>query len=149
MNKKLGISLLEVMLSLSIIAIILILALRYFDVALQEQKVTEANRMIQSTRSAASNWLVSHDDYKGMSLAALQQRDLLPKNFNNPWGEVVTIEGDTSGTFFTVKFYEMPYSACLNLAELFNPASDSSIVESKCLAHTDKNSTEYVISLKN
>lgn len=54
--KQLGISLLEVLLSLSIIAIILVMATRYFFVASNNNKVNTAISQVGGLIAAAHNW---------------------------------------------------------------------------------------------
>ena len=55
-----GISLLEVMLSLSIIAIILVMATRYFRTANQSQQITNAVSMISGIVTAETQYAASN-----------------------------------------------------------------------------------------
>lgn len=101
-----GISLLELMLSLAIIAILLVMATRYFTLARSIQQTNEAVNMLQTTMTAVDNWFWTFKKFKGtpngdISVANLVSMNLLPKDFArqqiNPWGGnlFVVAQGDT------------------------------------------------------
>lgn len=69
--KQTGISLLEVLLSLSIIAIILVLATRYFFVATNNNKVNTAVSQIGGIVAAAHTWKGINTSYTGVSVQVL------------------------------------------------------------------------------
>ena len=68
---QLGISLLEVLLSLSIIAIILVLATRYFFVATNNNKVNTAISQISGIIAAIHTWKGINTSYTGVSVQVL------------------------------------------------------------------------------
>lgn len=69
--KQIGISLLEVLLSLSIIAIILVLATRYFFVATNNNKVNTAISQVGSIVAAAHSWKGVNTSYANLSVQVL------------------------------------------------------------------------------
>jgi type II secretory pathway pseudopilin PulG len=68
---QLGISLLEVLLSLSIIAIILVLATRYFFVATNNNKINTAVSQIGGIVAAVHTWKGINTSYDGVSVQVL------------------------------------------------------------------------------
>ena len=120
-KKNKGISLLELILSLAVIAIILVMATRFYSLVHSEQQLNDATGMIQSIRSAGERWLLSHDDYTYINIDNLIERNLLPKNFGtNPWGGTVTVEPDTTMTKMKITIDKIPVPACLNLENRFS-----------------------------
>lgn len=66
-----GISLLEVLLSLSIIAIILVMATRYFFVASQNDKINTTVSQVGGLVAAAHNWKGANPNYTGIAVDTL------------------------------------------------------------------------------
>lgn len=112
-----GISLLEVMLSLAIIAIILVLASRYFILAQNNTNMTQALNEIQNINAAAQNWRLSHGDFSGISMQGLIDRNLLPATAeNNPWGGKTDVTpSSANASQYTIIMRKIPRSACKNL----------------------------------
>ena len=81
----LGISLLEVMLSLSIIAIILTMATRYFFVASNNDKINTTVSQIGGLIGAAHSWKGAGTNFSGLSIAELADAGQLTNfpGFNN------------------------------------------------------------------
>lgn len=145
MKKKiLGISLLEILLSLSIITIILVSALRYYTVASFEQKLNDATDMIQGLRSAAPRWLLSHDDYKDISVANLKYLNLLPERFGtHPWHGVIGITGSNQNPgMYVINLDKIPFNACNDLKNRFATDSQSAV----CTQITDLK-TMWILTL--
>lgn len=72
LNKNRGISLLEVMLSLAIIAIILVMATRYFGIASKESLLNQATQQISEIRQGYARWQTDRGSITGVTLAQLQ-----------------------------------------------------------------------------
>ncbi len=122
LQKNRGIGLLELMLSLAIIAILLVTATRYYVTTKSSQQVNEAAQMVTAVYSAAQAWL-AHD--------AIQQKDMvpifvndgtLPQEFSrtniNPWGGTVTAIGQSASSI-TVTLSLVPTDACNDLVQEF------------------------------
>jgi len=94
-----GIGLLELMLSIAIIALIIIMSTRYFTVAQQQQKITRALQMSTTVLQAAHTWAVGQTTFPTESEAlikALVAAQLLPSsylNFQDPWGGFFDVKG--------------------------------------------------------
>lgn len=97
-KNQLGISLLEIMLSLSIIAIILIMATRYFFVATTNNKMNATISQVAGLISAAESWKSIRTNFDGLSIQALYEAGQLekfpglndsssPAQVNDLWGD--------------------------------------------------------------
>jgi prepilin-type N-terminal cleavage/methylation domain-containing protein len=123
LKKNRGISLLEVLLSLSIIAIVLVTATRYFQLTSFSEKLNDSTSQIQAIRAASVRWLLSHDDFSQISIDNLINRGLVPKNFNfNSWGGPVAVEPAPDNKI-KISLYQIPVKACKNLASRFSQIS--------------------------
>ncbi len=90
-----GIGLLELMLSLAIIAILLVMATRYFASARQGQQVASAVSLLQAIMAATNNYAIANGN-SASSLTGLSQLikgNYLPAGMSNtgPWGGQVTV----------------------------------------------------------
>ena len=109
-NKQAGISLLEVMLSLSIIAIILVMATRYFFVANNNSNVNKLRGEIATVVSALQDYRNQHADYSGVTDMSIliaagfidKTADVTATTYNNPWTSPILVTGSaTSATITT------------------------------------------------
>jgi type II secretory pathway pseudopilin PulG len=123
-TKILGISLLELMLSLAIIAIILVAAMRYYQTTRESQQVNAAAEMVTAVYSAGASWIQFNKDFSGVNIAAFVSNGSLPASFANPnanpWGGAInTAPGQTTppNTFaLTVSLTHVSTTACSDLA---------------------------------
>jgi len=105
-NSQRGISLLEVMLSLSIIAIVLVMATRYFFVASNSQNINKTRAVIGLVISAVHNLKATQADYMGIDTAAVAGTDTLMKSgdvtgadIKNGWASnIVVTPANDSGS---------------------------------------------------
>ncbi|MFU8797384.1 MAG: prepilin-type N-terminal cleavage/methylation domain-containing protein [Gammaproteobacteria bacterium] len=90
-----GIGLLELMLSLAIIALLLIMATRYYSSAKRSKEITEAMSLIQAIRAGANNYATPNGFVpEGDIVTKLINAGLLPKYITvkstaSPWGTAV------------------------------------------------------------
>ncbi len=142
MQRMRGISLLEVLLSLSIIAIILVMATRYYFVASHNDKVNTTVTQIGGLIAAIHNYKGIDATYEqGTNIATLAHAGQL-SNFpgydsssalNTRWGGAITLS--TTSSIATLKV-ELPDEAtCLTLLRAFPSDSNNNIV-SRCDGHT-------------
>jgi len=113
-----GISLLEVMLSLAIIAIILVMAARYFGLASNTSKLNQATNQINEIIQGLAQWQNNEGNYAGASLQSLYTQGFITQQTGkgtgaNSWGGNITLEANTNTA--TIAFTGIPNSACLNL----------------------------------
>lgn len=113
-KKSLGIGLLELMLSLAIIAVLLIMATRYYSSASNSQKITAATGMINAVKAAAASYLGGNATAyaSNVSIANLVSAGYLPSSFvagsngnsstTNPWNESVGVTATASTITITM-----------------------------------------------
>lgn len=135
---NLGIGLLELMLSLSIIAVLLIMATRYYGTTRTSQQVATATENIQALYSADQIYKLDHQGNHG-TISQLIASKLLPANFEsfaNPWG---TIESKTAGT---ATFENVPSTACTNIKDkIINTIQEFTNEKITCPSGDTKNMT--------
>lgn len=115
-----GIGLLELMLSLAIIAILLVMATRYFASARQGQEVASAISMVQAISAASQSYFVANNNsWAGLAVSALKTGNYLPANASaaGPWGGTVSVtQSDTANpTAVTITIPNVPEAACNQL----------------------------------
>lgn len=120
--KQRGIGLLELMLSLAIIAILLILATRYYQSTSQSQKVNQAAGDIQALIAAVAN--VRAGNPNG-NVTDTDITAFIPPSWGgsmsnaNPWGGAYTVNSPGTAPYFvTVTVGGMGNTACQALASL-------------------------------
>lgn len=127
MQKKInGISLLELLLSLALIAILLVAATRFYESTRASEQTTEAVNILQHLTAASDKWFVLYKSYQktdngDISLQKLIELGWLPKNFVladvNPWGGSINVAPQDS-TDVTLTLSAIPDKDCTNLKEL-------------------------------
>ncbi|MFN7097281.1 MAG: Tfp pilus assembly protein FimT/FimU [Gammaproteobacteria bacterium] len=120
-----GIGLLELMLSLAIIAILLIMATRYYQSASSGQKISEATDMYAAVKSAVNNYFNNTNNTfptGSNPIGPLVQNDYLPdsyldgnktsstatSNYVNPWGGELTVGRIGTTNMFYVGMTNIP-----------------------------------------
>ncbi|OGT47095.1 MAG: hypothetical protein A3F17_02135 [Gammaproteobacteria bacterium RIFCSPHIGHO2_12_FULL_41_15] len=136
-----GISLLEVLLSLSIIAIILIMATRYFFMATDNSRLNQARAQIGAVMAAATGWETEHADVSGLTVTTLLEDRFLARTKDvigaqgseeliSPWKTPVTLVADSSSDGRAISLVVPNKEVCARLASAFSGAScdDNTIV---------------------
>lgn len=122
-QKNNGIGLLELMLSLTIIAILLVSATKYYAGARNSQQVNDGAQMVIAVYTAGQNWLRSHDDLSGVTGINIFVNDgSVPKDFMlasaNPWGgSIDAFVSPQSKTSLEIDLHQIPEEACYNLGQ--------------------------------
>lgn len=142
--KNLGISLLELLLSLTIIAILLVMATRYYALTRSEQQVNEAITMINQAIGATDNWYWTFGTYTptwgDIKVKELIDMGLLPKDFaNSPWGTPLSIE-KVDGNTAKITIENILNADCLNLQAIL---CDKENIQATCV--TDQGATNFVL----
>lgn len=94
MKKNFGITLLEVMLSLVVIAVIVALSIRYFGVSENQAKVSTAATNVKTLVQASQDWLSEQKaaDFTNITNAALLNAGLVTNaDLTNPWNSTIPI----------------------------------------------------------
>lgn len=111
-----GISLLEVMLSLAIIAIILVMATRYFGIASGTSKLNQATGQINEIKQGLAQWSVNNGSYSGATLTTLSTANFITSETaagQNPWGGTLGLSA--TATSATITMEGLPTGVCDNL----------------------------------
>ncbi len=113
-SKQRGISLLEVLLSLSVIAIILVMATRYYRSAQQSQQVSNAVSMISGIVTAETQYKAANNN-TFVDLATLVTKGYLPPNFGtDPWGGTLSVT-EAGGEYTIASTSTIPPNTCTML----------------------------------
>lgn len=119
-NQK-GISLLEVMLSLAIIAIILVMATRYFGIASSSSKVNQALSEMKEVQGGISKYLNINGNMPP-DLATLAKLNYITQTTAtgiNPWNGKITMSGTGE-----VTMDGLPTPECNSLADMLDVACE-------------------------
>lgn len=119
-QKNLGISILELLLALAIIAILLVMAVRYFELTRVAQQINNALHIISNIDTAAESWLQTHDDFTNVTLQSFIDDSLVPANFAqqhaNPWnGDIEVNANDKNNLALDLSFSNVPQNICQDL----------------------------------
>lgn len=128
-TKLKGIGLLELMLSLAIIAILLVMATRYYGATTKSQRVDDTIQLIGELETAV-NTAVTNDGttYDKITIPELVSNGYLAKGrttgatgsevLKNPWPGKITFTGAAT-TGITVTFDNVPKQQCTDLSKKF------------------------------
>lgn len=122
---QIGIGLLELMLSLAIIAILLVAATRYYQTTVSSQRVNAGARMVATVTAAVDSWYDIFKTYSSpentISTENLIKINLLPSDFAaptaNPWRGAVII-APQGATQIKLTLTQVNYGDCLNLSAI-------------------------------
>lgn len=128
-HKNLGITLLEVLLSVIVITTLIFAATRYYTTARENAKVMQAVSVINNIANASYTWVEGQPNFEGFGLNGLEiliNAKLLPDNYKNsddgtsnnanPWKGSIDVSG--SGTIapfsstLKIILYNVPKNAC-------------------------------------
>ena len=138
--KQQGISLLEVLLSLSIIAIILVMATRYFFIASNNNKINTAREQIGSVIEAVHSWKGQNPTYSSGTLtignlieqgyltlsSSVEQAADGNSTLYGPWGQAIQLTAPAApGDPVTVSLTTPSQNDCDRLASSFAYTSAS------------------------
>lgn len=115
LTKQAGIGLLELMLSLAIIAVLLVMATRYYESALLGERANTEVGILQAMRGAAAQYSAGQPTYDNVTFSNLAKSGLIPKALESsikvgPWGGNLDVTG--AGQQLTVKDSLVPGGAC-------------------------------------
>jgi prepilin-type N-terminal cleavage/methylation domain-containing protein len=131
--KQAGISLLEVLLALAIIAIIYVMSMQYFTTATYQQKLNMIRTLIGADMAAVQSYGINNPTYKNLSWYTLVTNGYInedPKNIDcsggscmqkTPWGSDITLNS-VSGTSGEMPYLSIPLpdpAYCNNLVDSY------------------------------
>jgi Tfp pilus assembly protein PilE len=104
----LGATLLEVMLVLSIVGLIILMSVKYYQSATSSSQIQQVMGMIQAITSAADNIAASGSGYTSSALTASNLKAIAGSNaLSTPWGSTVTVTAGGSNSY-TVSIPSVP-----------------------------------------
>jgi Tfp pilus assembly protein PilE len=114
-----GIGLLELMLSLTVVALLLVIATRYYGTVRSNYRVHEGLGMIYAVYSASESWLQNNNSIPANPIQSFINNGSLPSDFTgstiNPWGGSITLAG--ANQTITIRMTNAPAADCNNLKE--------------------------------
>jgi len=147
MKKQNGIGLLELMLALGVIALLLVMATRYYNQTRRAEMVNDASRVAAFTLAGAKNWKGGRASYDELtSFAVLNDSGLAPDGIavrNGSVGELprwqscpgeIDISWDSSEKKVRLQFSNISSQLCRGLKARMNTSSDPTIENSNCSA---------------
>lgn len=133
--KQTGIGLLELMLALAVIAVVVMMSVRYYETARRAQNVNTAITQIRGIVQASTQWVATQYDYATgptapITLDKLIQGNYLPSQFKstNPWNGSITVAPASDVTQVTITLTNVPVGVCNSLATKIS----SQAVTSQC-----------------
>lgn len=133
LNSHHGIGLLELMLSIIVITAIILGATKYYLVAREAMRITQAEDMVNNVAKAAYTWVEGHDNFNdldgksGKGLKSLVDANLIPATYMdghcNPWGGTMyswNIREDFGGgRWLNINLEAVPGNSCVMLMNKF------------------------------
>ncbi|OGT64933.1 MAG: hypothetical protein A3J38_05120 [Gammaproteobacteria bacterium RIFCSPHIGHO2_12_FULL_45_9] len=111
-----GLSLIEVLLALTVSAMVIVMSTRYFWTANQAANITQATSQIQRITNASYQWLDANrqSDFADITLTALVSANLISANDQtNPWGGTITASvGQSDPTHVRITLASVPQTQC-------------------------------------
>jgi len=137
-----GIGLLELMLTIIVITAIILSATKYYLVAKEEMKISQAQDIVNNVAQAAYKWVEGRPDFTNLSLDDLINNGLLPGKYSGnigPWGGKITLSLDT-GKNLMLQFSNLGTATTTSrCAVLYNKYKD----DSQSSVWADTNCTFY------
>jgi Tfp pilus assembly protein PilE len=129
-----GIGLLELMLSLTVTALLLVMASRYYTTVRTNYRVHEGLGMVHAVYSAAESWLQNNATLpagENVARKSFIDNGNLPSTFAvatvNPWGGDISITG--VGQTVIIKMLNVPQADCINMTEKLQQKLSAAVVQ--------------------
>lgn len=140
MSNQKGISLLEILFSLTVIAVIFAIVANYFYTQNKNYlTVGKAATQIQQLADMSYEWQTAQgqNNFEGISQSALQQAGLLTVNDQysqiNPWGGQIIIAADNNDSrYVLITLSSVPTDACNNLRSRLNSIAHTQSSNADC-----------------
>ncbi len=140
MNNQYGLSVLEILFSLAVTAVILVMVANYYYTQNQRyMQVTQAAAQIQQIANVSYEWQTAQQqiDFKGIDFQTLQTAGLLAEDdFSqvDPWGEKIVLTADpTDAHYLQITLPKISPYACVNLRDKMNKIAHNQTSEKDCV----------------
>lgn len=142
MNRKVnGISLLEILLVLAIIATITTMSVRFFLISKRSMRVEQAMTQIKNLSQASYQWLQGQrqENFSGSASGAgisidklIQAGFVQKKEVTDPWGGEYKVEPGSDNQFVKISVTKVSQMACVNLRRQLKNVTRNHTVMIKC-----------------
>jgi prepilin-type N-terminal cleavage/methylation domain-containing protein len=143
---KQGYSLLEIMLVLVVVALILVVSIRYYGSARNKQQVSAAIAQVKKITNASYQWLSlqNQSDFSAVtspngaagtaiSIALLQSDNLISSlETTDPWGGAVTVSAGANPATVRISMAGLNATNCKQLVLSLNNSTVSQLPKSSC-----------------
>ena len=156
-----GIGLLELMLSLAVIAILLVMATRFFGVTQRAQELNHAAKDVAFMMAGVHNWQAGRSNFSGISMADLMAQGLAPDDVNHDgvlpaWGgcegSKVTLQaGGVQSAHVDIALSDISQAICEGLVGRFSGMGghhNSMIKNSRCVADTANCRSRFIVQVR-
>lgn len=141
----LGVTLLEIMLVLAIAAMVVLMSIRYYQSASNNQKINAALGTATGVIAAGESYLSSVGSYTGISDAALAPYLPDAKMPASPWGVAVSIAAINASSYNISIIVGV--AACLPLQNLLTKNNSKLTSSTSCPAPTGNGTTSLVVTV--
>lgn len=117
-NRKQGVGLLEILLVLVMVALIIVMATRYYQQAQDDLKVTQAIQKIRKITEASFDWVKGQNDFTGLTNDSLKSY-LTDYDFVSPWGGIIQISSNPAANrVIVITLFNATEVACKNINDM-------------------------------
>jgi prepilin-type N-terminal cleavage/methylation domain-containing protein len=131
--KYLGFSLVEILLAMTVVAIIILAAGRYYTVTRENARISATISMIDNIVHANLAWREGQPG-NVPTFTELTNAGLLPQNYSptayDPWRGVIDLAG--SSTVITITLHKIPPAACSELVLKISTTSGTAGISTLC-----------------
>lgn len=150
-----GIGLLELMLSLAIIALLLVMATKYFGLAHRAQTLNHASKDTTFLMASIQNWRTGQDDYHDISFQSLFDEGLTPSEITEDgglpaWdgcteGKITIMASDSHDHLAKIMMTNISNKLCKGLHDRLNSQARDFIIDSRCTVDQDPCAATYTV----
>jgi prepilin-type N-terminal cleavage/methylation domain-containing protein len=132
LSKQRGVTLIELIFVLTIIVLMLVAVVRYYESTRSAQRVNQGIDVINKIIAAAEHWFMTYKTFQtpSVDIAALVDQGLLPSSFkttnandpnpNNPWRGSISVSPGTLTNEIIIKLNGLNRPDCLTLCDIMN-----------------------------
>ena len=150
LKKKKGISLLEIMLTLTVAAGILAIAVRFYNYTEYERKTNDLVQQISAIKVALNSWYVRVGSLSGATISNLITQNFLPMGSDkSPWGGSITVQPFIAvhANRASISADDLSTTACKVLTRNF-PVGQNGVLASQCQSNNNNAVVDYIVIIQ-